>query len=169
MTTDGISTATSDRRLVAIDNWEEVRSVAVDSREYSGEGALVEDKATLAGRALVITAVKRNLSDRVRRAGADGVITSGVFVSVSCLLREALEVDGERVRRVVFNDGGVGIEALIREHIHRTQVESETAFEAFEAAELRPPLYCRNGLRPSHYTAKLPDGSEAAATTWYLT
>ncbi len=169
MTTTVVSTEVPDLRVTATHDWEEARQQAIDSRDYTGGSALVEDKGRLIDRELLIIGIKRNSSDRFRRADPNGLITHGVYVSVNCVLREPIAVDGEDTVTVVFNDGGVGIEPVLRLHVERTQSELLTAFENFEHVELRPFLYCKRGLKASRYTAKVPGGSETAATTWYLT
>ncbi len=90
--------------------------------------------------------------------------TPSSFVSVTCELRAPLNVDGEDVSLIVFNDGGMGIEPVIRRHLEGCDPQDLAAFDNYENVELNPKLYCKRGLRASHYTSKF--GGQA--TTWYL-
>lgn len=151
-----------------IRSWEAATQTAVDSRQYGGGETLVEHKELLKDKELVVIGVKLNTSDTFRK-NVGGIIQAGEFVSVTCVLREPIIVDGETVNVVVFNDGGVGIRPIIVEHIEtHLSEDAKLDWQSYKAVALEPAIYCKRGLRPSDYTYTDGAGNETAATTWYL-
>jgi len=115
-----------------------------DVQDVTGDFTLV-DKAALIGAEFTVIHWQENFSDENGTYDESGVFHPAVFASVY-----ALTPDG---RKLVFNDGGVGILPVLRNHFNETG----------RTYGVRAPW----GLHESTYKTQI-DGKVQSATTYYF-
>lgn len=115
-----------------------------DVQDVTGDFTLL-DKAALVGKEFTVIHWQENFSDENGEYDESGVFHPAVFASVYCITPDA--------RKIVFNDGGVGILPVLRNHLNDTG----------RTYGVRAPW----GLHASEYKTEIA-GKVQGATTYYF-
>lgn len=117
-----------------------------DVQDVTGDFTLI-DKAALVGKEFTVIHWQENFSDENGTYDEENVFHPAVFASVYCITPDA--------RKIVFNDGGVGILPVLRNHLNETG----------QTYGIRAPW----GLHCSEYKTKINNQVQSATTYYFAT